>query len=65
MNAGVEALEAAAATVLAAPAAAETVVLEAGGLAWCILGLALQGPLQTTEINADRNACFSSRFVIF
>ena len=31
----------------------------------CILGLALTGPLQTTEIDADRHACFFSRFVIF
>ena len=29
----------------------------------CILGLALQGPSQTTEIDADRQACFFSRFV--
>jgi hypothetical protein len=32
---------------------------------WWILGLALQGPSQTTEIDADRHACFFSRFVIF
>ena len=31
----------------------------------CILGLALTGPSQTTEIDADRHACFFSRFVIF
>ena len=29
------------------------------------LGLAQQGPSQTTEIDADRHACFFSRFVIF
>ena len=31
----------------------------------CILGLALTGPSHTTEIDADRHACFFSRFVIF
>ena len=39
-------------------------LLKIEGSGW-ILGLALQGPSQTTEIDADRHACFFSRFVIF
>jgi hypothetical protein len=31
----------------------------------CILGLALQSPSQTTEIDADLHAFFFPRFVIF
>ena len=31
-------------------------------LRWWNLGLGLTGPSQTTEIDADRQACFFSRF---